>query len=106
MDIPEIKARIIILRERLRQENIHLDGAILFGSRAKGTATPESDIDIAVISREFGVDRHKESILLQALCYGLIPCADLIPIGVDDYLDPHPISPILHEIKKNGTPLI
>ncbi len=106
MDIPEIKAQLIILRQRLREENVHLDGAILFGSRAKGTHTPESDIDLAIISRDFGKDRHSESILLQRLCYGLIPHVDLVPVGVEDYLDPFPISPILHEIKTTGTLLL
>ena len=103
MDITEIKAQLILLRVRLREENVHLDGAILFGSRAKGTNTLESDIDLAIISRDFGKDRHNESILLQRLCYDLIPYADLVPVGVEDYLDPHPLSPILNEIKTTGT---
>lgn len=106
MDIAEIKSRLVLLRERLRWENIHLDGVILFGSRARGTAAPDSDIDLAIISRDFGVDRHRESVLLQHLCLGLIPCADLVPVSVSDYLDPHPLSPILHEIKTTGTPLL
>ena len=62
MDIAEIKAQLVLLRERMRGENVHLDGAILFGSRAKGTNTSESDIDLAIISRDFGKDRHSESI--------------------------------------------
>ena len=100
MDIAEIKAQLILLRERMRDENVHLDGAILFGSRAKGTSTPDSDIDLAIISRDFGKDRHNESVLLQRLCYDLIPYADLVPVGVADYLDPHPLSPNLERNKE------
>jgi hypothetical protein len=36
----------------------------LFGSYAEGRATDESDIDIAVISPDFGQDRHRDLALL------------------------------------------
>ena len=36
----------------LRSTN-HVDGAVLFGSHARGEAQPESDIDLIVLSRDF-----------------------------------------------------
>lgn len=106
MDIVEIKSRVLTLRELLRQEGIPLDGAVLFGSRAKGTHRPDSDIDLAIISRAFGRNRFDESVLLNRLVFQCIPFCDAVPVGTYDYLDPHPVSPILAEIKATGTPLI
>jgi predicted nucleotidyltransferase len=36
---------------------------IIFGSHAKGKANPDSDIDIAVISSQFGKNNFKEMML-------------------------------------------
>lgn len=38
----------------LKKKGIKVSQVILFGSHAKGNAKPDSDIDIAVISPEFG----------------------------------------------------
>lgn len=60
---------------------IHLDRAILFGSYARGTAGKWSDIDIALISKDFtGVgfyDRKKVNPFL---------------IKVDSRIEPHPFT--------------
>lgn len=37
----------------VRQSGIHTTRAILYGSRARGTAGPDSDIDLIVIAPEF-----------------------------------------------------
>jgi uncharacterized protein len=102
MDIAEIKQRVLILRTLMQQEKLHFDGAVLFGSRAKGCHTAESDIDLAIISRDFGTDRFEESSKLNFLAFQCIPFCDAVPIGVQEYLDPFPASPILYEIKKHG----
>ncbi len=106
MDITELKSRVVILRELLREKSIHFDGAILFGSRAKGNHRPDSDIDLAIVSRDFGKSRFHESSLLNVLAYQCIPYCDAVPVALEDYLDPCPDSPILFEIKKNGTFLL
>lgn len=105
MDFGEIKRRVLTLRGLMIDSGLRFDGAILFGSHAAGTARPDSDIDLAVISRDFGKDRYAEGALLNQMAFQCIPECDAIPIGVHEYLDPEPISPILHEIKKKGTPL-
>lgn len=38
---------------RLREEGIHADYAVIFGSQAKGNAGKWSDIDIVVVSKKF-----------------------------------------------------
>jgi len=41
------------VKAALEAQGIHVDKIILFGSHAKGTADSESDIDLAVVSRNF-----------------------------------------------------
>lgn len=51
----------------LKKKGIKVSKAILFGSYAKGTAKPESDIDIAIVSTQFGRNNIKEMMLLRKL---------------------------------------
>ncbi|MEA4883604.1 MAG: nucleotidyltransferase domain-containing protein [Clostridia bacterium] len=46
--------------EVLRQRNVRVVQAILFGSHALGTADEDSDIDLAIISPDLGRDRFSE----------------------------------------------
>ncbi len=41
---------------RVLSQTPHLDRAVLFGSRAKGTFKPGSDIDLALMGEEFELD--------------------------------------------------
>jgi predicted nucleotidyltransferase len=45
----------------LQQSDIHLDEAYLYGSHAVGRARPDSDIDVALVSADFGdsLDDHR-----------------------------------------------
>jgi len=71
----------------LVKNGINARTAILFGSHAKGTAHPDSDIDILVISEEFDRNRWgKESELWKLTLkagYGIQP----IPVGKKQYLE-------------------
>jgi predicted nucleotidyltransferase len=49
-------------------QEIHPDKIFLYGSYAKGTATDESDIDIAVIFYNFSGDWMQTYIRLASLC--------------------------------------
>jgi uncharacterized protein len=102
LDFAEIKHGCLMLRELLRQEGVAVDGIILFGSRAKGTHRPDSDIDLCVISRNFGKDRFEESVLAIRLASKCLPFSEVVSVGVTDYLEAQTLSPILHEIKKTG----
>jgi predicted nucleotidyltransferase len=102
MDIADIKSRVIQLKALMEAEGIHFDGAILFGSHAKGTAGHDSDVDLAILSRDFGKDRFEESALLNRLAYKCIPFCDALPVGLEEYCAPATVSPILNEVKKHG----
>ena len=49
----DVIAAVVDYVERLRQV-VHVDGVYLFGSYAKGTADEWSDIDLAIVSPDFG----------------------------------------------------
>ena len=53
MDKKAIKLIINFLKTELELKDIKLDGVALFGSQMKGTATPDSDIDLILISNSF-----------------------------------------------------
>ena len=78
---------------------LHIERAILFGSYAKGTGNTWSDIDIALVSKDFtGIgfyDRKRVNPFL---------------IKVDSRIEPHPFrpedfkeeNPLVNEILKQG----
>lgn len=106
MDIRGIKQVAIELRMLLQKNHVRAECIILFGSYSKQQAHEQSDIDLAIISRDFGKDRFSESVLLNRLAVKVHSDIEAIPIGLKDFLDPDPVSPILHEIKSTGTILI
>lgn len=55
---------------------------ILFGSYAKGTAKPWSDVDVCVVSPIFGKNRYDEGVRLAKLTS-----------SVETLIEPHPYSP-------------
>ncbi len=66
----------------LANEGIPVQKIILFGSYAKGTPKPWSDVDVCVVSKIFGKDYHVEMVHLMQLAS-----------EVDDMIEPHPYSP-------------
>jgi predicted nucleotidyltransferase len=96
----------IELRKMLRKKGIVVDLILLFGSQAKKKSHKDSDIDLAVVSRNYGKDRFIESARLNRLAQKIDCRIEAIPVGLKDYLRKETTSPILHEIIKDGTPLI
>jgi predicted nucleotidyltransferase len=87
----------------LKKKRINVSKVILFGSHAKGLAKPDSDIDIAVISSQFGRDSFKEMTFLRK-----------VALEIDSHIEPLPFSPqdldnrystLAQEIKKYGVPI-
>lgn len=95
----EIIEKIKRFREMISDSGLHLERVILFGSYAKGTAGKWSDIDIALVSRDFTgtgfYDRKRINPYL---------------IKTDSRIEPHPFrsedfkedNPFVMEILKQG----
>lgn len=80
--IDEVKKLVNSYKEILEKNQIPVEEIILFGSYAKGTAKPWSDIDLCVISEIFGQDGYEEMVKLKRLTSHLEPL-----------IEPHPYSP-------------
>lgn len=65
----------------LHQKGISVERAIVFGSQAKGTARPGSDIDIGIVSSEF-TDHFASRLKLMSLRR-----------EVSQDIEPHPFTP-------------
>ncbi len=86
----------------LKQEGISVEKIILFGSYAKGENKPWSDLDICVVSKDFGKNRLREGMNLAALS-----------VKIDSMIQPHPYhpndfnnkyDPLTQEILTHGIP--
>jgi predicted nucleotidyltransferase len=71
--------------QRLNENNIPIQKAILFGSYAKGKSTDESDIDIAVISTTFKGDRYSDRRMIVHFRRGLDSRIEPMPFTPKDF---------------------
>jgi predicted nucleotidyltransferase len=88
----------------LKREGINIDRVILFGSYAKGNVRPDSDIDIAVISKDFGKDRVEEGMSLFRIAGKIDPRLEPVPFSTKAYENDTWI-PLIYEIKQKGIEL-
>ena len=69
-------------RKVLEANNIAVEKMILFGSFAKKTQHPASDLDVCVVSKKFGKDSFGEMVNLAKYA-----------AQVDSMIEPHPYTP-------------
>lgn len=84
----------------LQKEHIKISKVFLFGSFAKGKQKVYSDIDIAVVSPNFGKNTHKEMMFLVNLSSQVSNRIEAIPVAEKDMLMKY--HPLIGEIKKYG----
>jgi predicted nucleotidyltransferase len=96
-DVSDVLSRYIA---RLRKAGIPIEKVILFGSHARGTAKPESDIDLCVVSPQFGRDYHTSMVQLRILLSDIDRSVDVVPYTREDLLDRY--DPLAHEIRRYG----
>ncbi len=88
----------------LKREGINIDRVILFGSYAKGHVRPESDIDIAIISKDFGKDRVEEGMTLFRIAGKIDPRLEPIPFSAKAF-ENDTWDPLVYEIRQKGVEL-
>jgi predicted nucleotidyltransferase len=90
--------------DALKREGITIDRIILYGSYAKGHVRPDSDIDIAVISEDFGKDRVEEGMTLFRIAGKIDPRLEPVPFSREMYENDTWI-PLIYEIREKGEEL-
>jgi len=90
--------------KRLRQEGISVDRVILYGSYAAEEGRRDSDIDVAIVSRDFGKDRVEEGMVLYRIAGKVDTLLEPVPISVEAYENDTWL-PLIYEIKAKGLEL-
>jgi len=89
-----------MFRNLLEQSGIESIEIYIFGSHAKGKANGSSDIDVAVVSSDFGDDRQGERVKLMSLSQQINLAMEPHPFSTADFDDPY--YPLAREIKRTG----
>jgi predicted nucleotidyltransferase len=97
------KVRDIILRfiEALNKKGVHVERALLFGSYASGNARAGSDLDVAIVSPDFGKDRFEEGKMLFQVAWRIDPRIEPIPISSKSFENDTWV-PLIYEIRQKG----
>lgn len=90
--------------KELKKRRIKISKVILYGSHASGQNHEYSDIDIAIVSPDFGKNRYTEGAKLFEIACAIDPRIEPIPISLSSYNEDTWI-PIIYEIRKNGIEL-
>ena len=97
----EIIEKIKRLVEELEKHKIRVLKAILYGSRVSGKAHKDSDIDIAIVSSDFGKDRFEEGAKLFEIACDIDPRMEPVPISLESY-EKDTWVPLIYEIRQKG----
>lgn len=85
----------------LTSKGIRVEKAVLYGSYAKGDIRADSDIDVAIISPDFGRDRYEEGKLLMQTAWRIDPRIEPVPISSESYKNDTWV-PLIYEIREKG----
>jgi predicted nucleotidyltransferase len=85
MDQGSLRQIAVQLRRALVDAGVPVDGVILFGSHSRKSAGPDSDIDLAVLSRAFGKDRFAEGALVTKYAHRIHPDLEAIPLALSQW---------------------
>jgi len=98
---PEIRNIILRYVNVLTTRGIRVEKAVLYGSYASGNIHPGSDLDLAIVSPDFGKDRFEEGKKLLQIAWRVDPRIEPVPISSDSYENDTWI-PLIYEIREKG----
>lgn len=87
----------------LRARGMRVDRAYLYGSHAKGYAHRDSDIDIAIISRDLSGDWLDDFVNLTRIADDIDARMEVVSFLPHEFRDDNPF---VSEIKTTGIPLV
>ena len=101
---PEITSIILRFVAVLNSKGIRVEKAVLYGSYASGNVHASSDLDLAIVSPDFGKNRFEEGKMLLQLAWRVDPRLEPIPISSESY-EKDTWVPLIYEIKEKGIEL-
>ncbi len=100
----EVIKKIEEFVKALKRDNINVAKVILYGSWASGKAHEYSDIDVAIVSPDFGKDRFEEGVRLFKIACEIDSLIEPIPLSLESY-EKDTWVPLIYEIRVNGIEL-
>ena len=100
----EITSIILRFVDVLNSKGIRVEKAVLYGSYASGNVHTGSDLDLAIISPDFGKNRFEEGKMLFQIAWRIDPRLEPIPISSESY-EKDTWVPLIYEIKEKGIEL-
>lgn len=100
----EIVKKIEEFVKALKRNKINVAKVILYGSRVSGKAHEYSDIDVAIVSPDFGKDRFEEGVRLFKIACKIDSLIEPVPISLESY-EKDTWVPLIYEIRENGIEL-
>ena len=98
----ELKGVVKEFRAALKKDGIVVSGLILFGSYAKGRPRPWSDVDVCVLSKQFGRDDFEEMLRVSKIAKNVNYLLEAHPMHPHDFSND--LHPLAAEIRKTGKP--
>ena len=74
---------------------------MIYGSYASGNVHTGSDLDLAIISPDFGKNRFEEGKMLLQIAWRIDPRLEPVPISSESYENDTWV-PLIYEIKEKG----
>ena len=99
---PEIKELIEKFIALLGRKGIRVEKVILYGSFVSGNIHEGSDIDLAVVSPDFGQDRYEGGKLLFQMAWRVDPRIEPVPISSESYENDTWL-PLIHAVRETGS---
>lgn len=99
-----IKKQLEQYARSLRQQNIPVQKMFLYGSWARGKQNQWSDIDVAVVSKQFGKDRIDEMVTLRMAALPINPAISPFPMRLEDLEDR--FGTVANAVKKDGREVV
>ncbi|MBI5197428.1 MAG: nucleotidyltransferase domain-containing protein [Nitrospirae bacterium] len=88
----------------LRRHRIRVAKVILYGSSVSGKAHEYSDIDVAIVSPDFGKDRYREGARLFEIASEIDTRIEPVPLSLNAY-EKDTWVPLIYEIRVKGLEL-
>ena len=85
----------------IEENGIRVNKIILYGSHASGKFHKDSDIDVAVISPDFGKDRFEEGVKLRRIAGKIDYLIEPVPLSTKSYKKDTWV-PLIYEIRTKG----